>query len=113
METTNTTCRSIDLRGRTLRGQQNNRYRFGDVRLQGGATPRVHTGSGRDTRRDVFQNRRDYIWDNPSDTATLRDEHGRTVDTESWGHHRRYGADTHVRRGRGADVALRLLGPGT
>ncbi|MEU5810717.1 lamin tail domain-containing protein [Streptomyces sp. NPDC047718] len=90
VEITNTTRRSIDLKGWTLRDEQNNRYRFGDVRLQGGATLRIHTGSGRDTRRDVFQNRRDYVWDNRSDTATLRDEHGRTVDTESWGRHHRH-----------------------
>ncbi|MFD8417703.1 lamin tail domain-containing protein [Streptomyces sp. NPDC059650] len=90
VEITNTTRRSIDLKGWTLRDEQNNRYRFGDVRLQGGATLRIHTGSGRETRQDVFQNRRDYVWDNRSDSASLCDEHGRTVDTEFWGRHRRY-----------------------
>ncbi|MFD8288812.1 hypothetical protein ACFV2B_11400 [Streptomyces lavendulae] len=53
------------------------------------ATIRIHTGFGRDTRSGVFQNSRAYIWDNRSDTATLRDGRRRTVDTESWGrrHH--------------------------
>ncbi|MFJ5135903.1 lamin tail domain-containing protein [Streptomyces sp. NPDC088707] len=53
--------------------------------------PLVHTGEGRDTRTDVYQDRRNYVWDNKSDTATLRDARNRTVDTESWGHrhHRR------------------------
>ncbi|MER5896562.1 lamin tail domain-containing protein, partial [Streptomyces sp. NPDC001876] len=39
-----------------------------------------------------FQDRRSYVWDNYSDTAVLRNDRGRTVDTESWGgrhHHRR------------------------
>ncbi|WP_405419162.1 hypothetical protein [Streptomyces erythrochromogenes] len=28
------------------------------------------------------------VWDNNSDTATLRDDRGRTVDTETWGRRR-------------------------
>ncbi|WP_328618948.1 hypothetical protein [Streptomyces sp. NBC_00354] len=46
---------------------------------------RIHTGTGHNTRTDLFQNRRDYIWDNHADTATPRDDRGCTVDTESWG----------------------------
>ncbi|MFD5414397.1 lamin tail domain-containing protein, partial [Streptomyces nojiriensis] len=30
----------------------------------------------------------DYVWDNHSDTATLRDDRGRTIDTETWGRRR-------------------------
>ncbi|PWI05228.1 hypothetical protein DIZ27_40545 [Streptomyces sp. NWU339] len=48
----------------------------------------VITGTGRDTRTDLYQGRRHYVWDNRADTATLRDDRGRTVDTESWGRHR-------------------------
>ncbi|WP_405786608.1 lamin tail domain-containing protein [Streptomyces sp. NBC_00029] len=40
------------------------------------------------TRTDLFQDRRDYVWDNRSDTATLRDDRGRTVDSETWGRRR-------------------------
>ncbi|MCC0100660.1 lamin tail domain-containing protein [Streptomyces flavotricini] len=89
VEITNTTRDGINLRGWTLRDSDGNRYRFDNVRLAGRATIRIHTGSGRDTRTDLFQNSRDYIWDNRADTATLRDDRGRTVDTESWGrrHH--------------------------
>ncbi|MFE5766710.1 lamin tail domain-containing protein, partial [Streptomyces sp. NPDC056492] len=89
VEITNTTRDAINLRGWTLRDDDGNRYRFDSVRLAGRATIRIHTGSGRDSRTDLFQNRRDYVWDNKADTATLRDDRGRTVDTESWGrrHH--------------------------
>ena len=92
VEITNQSRRAVNLDGWTLRDEDGNRYRFDDVRLAGRATVRVHTGIGRDTRSDLFQDRRDYVWDNYSDTAVLRNDRGRTVDTESWGgrnHHRR------------------------
>ncbi|WP_326813975.1 MULTISPECIES: hypothetical protein [unclassified Streptomyces] len=38
--------------------------------------------------RDVYQDRRTYVWNNDHDTATLRDAHGRTIDSTSWGYHR-------------------------
>jgi len=59
------------------------------VRLDGRSTVRVHTGTGRDTRHDVYQDRRAYIWNNNGDTATLRGSNGRIVDTESWGRNHR------------------------
>ncbi|MFE9934615.1 hypothetical protein ACFYP3_37545, partial [Streptomyces sp. NPDC005533] len=40
-----------------------------------------HTGNGRDTHRDVYQDRRHQIWDE-RDTATLRDDRGRVLDRE-------------------------------
>ncbi|WP_329191741.1 MULTISPECIES: hypothetical protein [unclassified Streptomyces] len=57
--------------------------------MNGRATIHIHTGTGRDTRTDLFQYRRDCIRDNHADTTTLRDGRGRMVDTESWGrrHH--------------------------
>ncbi|MFB8027267.1 MULTISPECIES: lamin tail domain-containing protein [unclassified Streptomyces] len=91
VEITNQTRRAVNLDGWTLRDEDGHRYRFDNVRLAGRTTVRVHTGIGRDTRTDLFQDRRAYVWDNYGDTATLRDARGRTVDTDSWGrnHHRR------------------------
>ncbi|MGW7194692.1 lamin tail domain-containing protein [Streptomyces chryseus] len=91
IEITNSHRRAVNLDGWTLRDRDGNRYRFHDVRLAGRATVRIHTGVGRDTRTDLYMDRRDYIWDDRSDTATLRNDRGHTVDTESWGrggHHR-------------------------
>ncbi|MCX4792692.1 MULTISPECIES: lamin tail domain-containing protein [unclassified Streptomyces] len=88
VEVTNTGRRAVNLDGWTLSDRDGNRYRFDDLRLAGRATVRVHTGRGRDTRTDVYQDRRNYIWSNYSDKATLRDDRGRTVDTESWGRDR-------------------------
>ncbi|WP_405862022.1 lamin tail domain-containing protein [Streptomyces sp. NBC_00090] len=90
VEITNNTRHAVNLDGWTLQDEDGHRYHFNDVRLAGRSTIRIHTGEGRDTRTDLFQDRRNYVWDNRSDTATLRDDRGRTVDTESWGHrHRR------------------------
>ncbi|MEU6164826.1 lamin tail domain-containing protein [Streptomyces tanashiensis] len=91
VEITNNSRRAVDLDGWTLKGEDGHRYKFKDFRLSGRSTVRIHTGEGRDTRTDLFQDRRDHVWGNRSDTATLRDDHGRTVDTETWGrhHHRR------------------------
>lgn len=43
---------------------------------------------GRDTRTDLYKDRRHYVWNNDHDTATLRNDHGRFVDDYSWGRDR-------------------------
>ncbi|MFD3538463.1 lamin tail domain-containing protein [Streptomyces sp. NPDC058662] len=84
VEVKNTGRHSVNLRGFTLTDRDGNRYRFSNLRLDGRSSVKVHTGQGRDTHRDVYQDRRQQIWDE-RDTATLRDDRGRVVDTESWG----------------------------
>lgn len=88
---TNTGRHSVNLRGWTLSDESNRTYRF-DLRLPGRSSVRVHTGVGRDTARDVYQDRRNYVWDS-RDTATLRDNRGRKIDSESWGRH--HGGNNH------------------
>lgn len=78
---------AVELKGWTLSNSDGDHYRFKGLRLAGHSAVRVHTGQGRDTRRDIYQDRRDYVWGNKADTATLRNEHRRTVDSESWGRH--------------------------
>ncbi|MFE6846592.1 lamin tail domain-containing protein [Streptomyces sp. NPDC057686] len=90
VEVKNTGRHSVNLRGFTLSDRQGNRYRFNDFRLEGRSSVKVHTGKGRDTRHDVYQDRRDQVWDE-RDSATLRDNRGNVVDSESWDgrrHHR-------------------------
>lgn len=74
----------VNLRGWTLTDSDGNRYRFDFLRLPGHSKVRVHTGQGRDSRFDVFQDRRKGVWDN-RDSATLRNDHGRFVDSKEWG----------------------------
>lgn len=87
VELTNTTRRDVNLDGWTLKNKDGVTYTFDHYRLEGRATVRIHTGKGRDTENDLYMDRRDYVWDNHTDTATLRNDHGRFVDDESWGRH--------------------------
>jgi hypothetical protein len=85
---TNTTRQPVNLDGWTLSDRGGRTYTFHHYRLDGRATARVHTGIGRDTFRDVYQDRRNYLWDNRSDAATLRNDHRRVIDIIAWGGHR-------------------------
>ncbi|MFE9112263.1 lamin tail domain-containing protein [Streptomyces collinus] len=91
VEITNTGRRAVNLDGWTLHDEDGHKFTFDHYRLDGRSTVRVHTGIGRDTDSDLYQDRRHYVWDNRSDTATLRNDHGRRIDSESWGHHRNGG----------------------
>ncbi|MFD7407330.1 lamin tail domain-containing protein [Streptomyces sp. NPDC059866] len=85
VEITNNSRREVDLDGWTLQDEDGNTYVFDGYRLEGRSTVRIHTGVGRDTETDLFQDRRREVWDNRSDTATLRDDRGRFVDDRAWG----------------------------
>ncbi|TVZ76154.1 hypothetical protein FB157_1465 [Streptomyces sp. BK340] len=43
------------------------------------------------TRTDLFQDRRNYVWNNDYDTATLRYDRDRFTDDASWGPHHDHG----------------------
>jgi hypothetical protein len=90
VELTNTTRRTVNLEGWTLQDEDGHTYTFEDYRLEGRATVRIHTGEGRDTDSDLYMDRRNYVWDNYSDTATLRNDHDRFIDDASWGGHRHH-----------------------
>ncbi|MFJ4242796.1 lamin tail domain-containing protein [Streptomyces iakyrus] len=98
VEITNNTRRTVNLDGWTLQDEDGHTYTFNHYRLEGRATVRIHTGIGRDTDSDLYQDRRHYVWDNRSDTATLRNDRGRFIDNESWGHHRHGGGHGHGHR---------------
>jgi len=70
VEITNHSRRAVNLDGWTLEDEEGHTCTFDHYRLGGRATVRIHTGVGRDTRTDLFQERRHYVWDNRSDTAT-------------------------------------------
>ncbi|WP_306971826.1 lamin tail domain-containing protein [Streptomyces canus] len=95
VELTNTTRHTVNLDGWTLTDEDGDTYTFDDYRLEGRATVRIHTGEGRDTDSDLYMDRRNYVWDNYSDTATLRNGYDRFIDDASWGGHRHHGSDRH------------------
>ncbi|MFE9552178.1 lamin tail domain-containing protein [Streptomyces sp. NPDC006692] len=82
---TNTGRSSVNLKGWTLSDRSHHVYTFGAFTLGGHNSVRVHTGIGRNTRSDVYQDRRAYVWNNTGDTATLRDNHSRVIATRTWG----------------------------
>ena len=53
-------------------------------KLRPGASVRVHTGRGTNTRTDLYMGRTQYIWGDDSDKATLKNGAGAIVDTCSW-----------------------------
>ncbi|WP_406445204.1 lamin tail domain-containing protein [Streptomyces sp. NBC_00631] len=93
VDVSNTSHRDVNLSGWTLSDADGHSYTFRHYRLAGGAMVRVHTGEGRDTMSDLYQDRRSSVWNRDADTATLRNDHGRYVDSASWGLHHRRDAD--------------------
>ncbi|GAA3901521.1 hypothetical protein GCM10023084_62450 [Streptomyces lacrimifluminis] len=43
--------------------------------MAGRGTLRINTDEGRGTRASLYQDRRQYVWNNDRDTATLRNDH--------------------------------------
>ncbi|MFF5014857.1 lamin tail domain-containing protein [Streptomyces sp. NPDC001165] len=84
VDVTNPSSRNVNLSGWTLSDRDGNTYTFRNYWLGSGATVRVHTGVGRDSSTDVYQDRHYSVW-SKADTATLRNDHGRIVDVSSWG----------------------------
>ncbi|SED08705.1 Lamin Tail Domain [Streptomyces sp. 2231.1] len=106
VQLTNQDRRAVNLDGWTLSTENGRVYTFRDYRLDGRSTVRVHTGIGRDSGNDLYQDRRRDVLDDRSGTATLRNDRGRYVDSVSWGHddrgHRgddRWGHDDRGHRG--------------
>jgi hypothetical protein len=72
----NRTSHPVSLAGWTLRDQSHHVYQFGAYMLRAHGTVRIHTGSGTDSQRNLFQDRGWYVWNNDGDGATLKDATG-------------------------------------
>ncbi|MFK0022314.1 lamin tail domain-containing protein [Streptomyces sp. NPDC090798] len=108
VQITNSGRDSVNLDDWTLSNREGRVYTFHHLRLNSHSSVRVHTGVGRDTYRDVYQDRRNFVWDDRKDTATLRNDHRRVVDTISWdarhhGNDRSHGDDHGRGPGHGDD----------
>ena len=60
-------------------------YVFPSFTLGAGRSVKVHTGSGTNSRTDLYWRLNGYVWNNTGDKATLKDRHGVVIDTCSWG----------------------------
>ena len=67
-----------------LKDPDNHKYTFLDVKIGAGKYIKVRTGSGTDTTATKYQDRKAYVWNNTSDTATLLKAGGSKVDSCSW-----------------------------
>ncbi|KUN09443.1 hypothetical protein AQI95_04640 [Streptomyces yokosukanensis] len=84
VDITNSSRRAVNLDSWTLSDREGHTFTFHHARLAGRATVRVHTGVGRNTGTDLYQDRRTRVWDADADSATLRDARGHLVDAVSW-----------------------------
>lgn len=80
----NTGRTAVSLKGWVLKDTSSHRYTFKNVTIGAGKTMKIHTGTGKDTTADKFQNRRAYVWNNDGDTATLTRSSGAKVDSCTW-----------------------------
>jgi len=73
-----------DLSGWTLSDDSNHTYSFPQGFVLGASdSVKVHTGSGTNSTSDLYWGRGSPIWNNDGDTATLKDEDGRIVDSHT------------------------------
>ncbi|MFB6080592.1 MAG: lamin tail domain-containing protein [Haloferacaceae archaeon] len=77
--------RTLDLSGWTVGDEAGRRYTFPDgTTLAPGASLTLHTGQGTNGGGQYYWGLNGAVWNNDGDTATVRDETGRTVATRRY-----------------------------
>ena len=90
----NTSASPVSLKRWTVRTQDGKRYRFGRFTLRPGATVKLHTGSGRNTRTDRYWGSSRHLWVSVNGVATLRNGSGAVVAQCEWDRDKRDGQKT-------------------
>lgn len=72
------------LTGWTLRDASSHVFTFPTFTLAAGRSVVIHTGSGTNSASNLYWRSGNYIWNNPGDTATLKNQAGTTVDSCRW-----------------------------
>jgi hypothetical protein len=75
---------AVDMAGWTLGDESGLRFTFPPLALEPGGYVRVWTKIGANTNSDLYWGKRQAIWNNAGDCASLRDSTGRLVDTYCW-----------------------------
>jgi len=84
---TNKTSCTINLKGWTVRDAGGHVYRFAaDAYLGAGRSVHIHSGSGTNGSPTLhrYWHARSHVWNNGGDTATLRSNTNKTIDTCRW-----------------------------
>ena len=75
---------SVDMTGWTISDEANHVYTFPSFVLNAGAAVTIYTGSGVDTKDKLYWGSSSPIWNNDHDTAYLKDNEGKLVDSWGW-----------------------------
>ena len=82
----NTGKKAVNLKGWSIKEKGGRVYTFGAVSIPAkGGKITLHTGDGTDTKKHVYWNSGNYIWNNTGDKATLRKPNKKAYDTCEWG----------------------------
>lgn len=82
---TNKTKSAVNLKGWTVRDAAGNLYRFtSNYTLAAGKSVIVRTGKGTNTTATRYWGQTYHVWNNSGDTATLRTDAGRLIDSCKW-----------------------------
>ena len=87
---TNTTAKSVTLTNWTLRDKAGHVYRFPKLALAAHKSVEVHTGTGTNSAANLYWGHKppssgSYVWNNSgTETATLKNASGKTVDNRSY-----------------------------
>jgi hypothetical protein len=80
----NTSTRSVSLTGWTVRDALPTVYRFGTFTLGPGKSLVLRTGKGAGSTTTRYWGMSRYVWNNPGDTAVLKNASGVTQDVCRW-----------------------------
>jgi hypothetical protein len=80
----NPTAHAVSLTGWTVKDRQNHTYRFGTYTLKAHSSVELHTGKGTNTAANRHWGSGNYIWNNNTDEATLRNAHNAKIDSLSY-----------------------------
>lgn len=81
----NATRKAINLEGWAIRDKTGYQYEFGpDVVLKPGKKITLRSGQGDDGTSTVYWGRRQYVWNNDTDTASIINASGRLIDKCSY-----------------------------
>jgi hypothetical protein len=85
VQLTNRSRKNINLKGWTFRDAAGNLYRFTtNYTLFAGKYVTVRTGKGTNTAHTRYWGKSYHVWNNSGDTATLRTDAGKTIDSCRW-----------------------------
>ena len=76
----NTGTQSKNLTGWRIKDVSGHLYRFPTTKLGPGKTVTVHTGNGTKRPGHRYWRQDNYVWNNDSDTATLKNKSGSVID---------------------------------